>query len=164
MKIEISGDVPTGWKQVIPPPPNYGIVLRRSFENGSHSLVLVRQEGDQYKILSSVDHGTVRPSVTTEGEAATLGDAIEVLCKTCATWDNPCEVLTSTEPPVPQKFFYVGEGGKLNGPALRDDLFELIRTGAISWEAQVWEEIHSSSERGNWEPIMNALGFPIDHY
>jgi len=44
-----------------------------------------------------------------------------------------------------------------------EELFGLIRSGAITWEFQVWEVARALTSLGDWRPVLLLLGFPPTH-
>ena len=152
----------SAWKPVAPPPPGYFQVIRRTFDTGLHVLVLVRQRGEDYDVLSSIDHGTAKPSLKREGSSYSVPGTIDILREACGRWNDNAAVDCPVKPPQ-KEYFYAADTGKLSGPVTREDLFDLIRAGAITWESQVWEKVTSLTGLGEWQPVLLALGFPSEH-
>ena len=148
------------WKPVSPVPAGYFQVIRRTFDTGLHVLVLVRRSGDGYAVVSAADHGTVKLSVWNEGGASTVPETIDIVRDTCRRWNEKAAVKSPQEPPAPKEYFYTDDKGNLSGPVLREHLFALIRSGTITWDAQVWENSRASTGLGKWQPLPLALGFP----
>lgn len=141
-----------GWKRVLPPPPGYFHVLRRSFGTGLHVLVLVIKTKRGYRVKSCVDQNTLRGLDSTEGRVATFPEVVEIVRKATLQWGDPLHLdgPTKAVPAVP--FYYTDKNNKMAGPVTRDELWEIFGAGVIDWNTQVWD--------GSWVPILEALGFP----
>lgn len=149
----------SAWKPVAPPPPGYFQVVRRTFDTGLHVLVLVSQRGADYVVLSSIDHGTAKPSLRREGSSHSVAGTIDILRGACGRWNETAAVDTPVKPPH-KEYFHVDDAGKISGPVSREELFGLIRSGTITWESQVWEVARALTSLGDWRPVLLALGFP----
>ena len=149
----------SAWKPVDPPPAGYFQVVRRTFDTGLHVLVLVRQCGEEYVVLSSIDHGTAKSSLRREGSSHSVPGTIDILRGACGRWNENAAVDTPVKPPH-REYFHVDDAGKISGPVSREELFDLIRSGTISWDSQVWEVARALTSLGDWRPVLLALGFP----
>lgn len=149
----------SAWKPVVPPPPEYYQAIRRTFDTGLHVLVLVRQRGDDYIVLSSVDHGTAKLSVKTEGSSDSVPGTITILRDACGRWNETAAADCPVKPPQ-KEYFFADDSGKLSGPVTREGLFDLIRSGTITWESQAWEVARALTSLGEWRPVLLVLGFP----
>jgi|GEM_PF-6738291 len=141
-----------GWKRVLPPPPGYFHVLRRSFDTGLHVLILVVKTDEGYVVKSCVDQNTLRGIVKCEGDVSTFPEVIELVRTATLEWGEPLHIDTPAKAPPPEPYYYIGHDGKMLGPVTREELFVVLGTGGITWDTQVWD--------GSWVPILRALGFP----
>lgn len=153
----------SAWTEVLTPPKPYLYALRRSFPNDLHVLVLTQEAGGKLQVLSSVDHGTSRGTVTHEGESADPSEIADLIAQTCERW-NPTEPTGIAAMRRHQRrYYYSTPSGGISGEVSRTDLFELVDKGVITWDSQIWEDIESMADSGRWRPIIASLGFPQKH-
>jgi len=150
------------WIEVVPPPEPYLHVLRRSFSNGLHVLILVYKTSGGFHVLSSVDHGTPRGTQIPEGFASSRNELAQVLTKACEKWIDWEKSGSKENQTERKRYFYTKPKEGISDPVSRETLFQLLTQGAINWQCQVWEEVESMAGNGRWRPIMTSLGFPPD--
>ncbi|MFA6286306.1 MAG: hypothetical protein WC661_02905 [Opitutaceae bacterium] len=148
------------WTEIVTPPKPYLHALRRSFPNGLHVLVLTQEAGGKFQVLSSVDHGTPRGTLTNEGESSDPAEVAGLIAQTCERWNTPGATGTASANGKQRRYYYGKPAGGISGAVSRDDLFALIAHGTISWDSQVWEDTEGLAESGRWRPITASLGFP----
>jgi len=148
------------WTEVVTPPKPYLYALRRSLPNGLHVLVLTEEAAGKLQVLSCVDHGTPRGTVTNEGESANPAEIANLIAQTCDRWNTPGSAGTAATGRPQQQYYYGKPDGGISAKVSRADLFELIDQGLITWDSQVWEDTESLAESGRWRPITASLGFP----
>ena len=154
--------VPSGWKPVVPPPPGYERAIRRVFLSGLQVMILVRKTGAGYDVVSCADHGTRKCTVRTEGQAVS-GSSLEPLIRgTSATWREPVLIGATVPAPDPKVYRYTSRKGAIAGPVGREELFELVASGAIGWESEIWEDARAPGQVSRWKSVSLVLGVPQD--
>jgi len=149
----------TDWTEVVIPPKPYLYALRRSLPNGLHVVVLTHEKGGKLQVLSFVDHGTLSGTLTNEGESADPTEIADLIAQTCERWNGPGPAAANGKP---RRYYYEKPAGGISEAVSRDDLFNLIAQGTISWSSQVWEDAQGLADKGRWRPITTSLGFPVD--
>ncbi len=149
----------TDWTEVVSPPDRYEWAIRRSFPSGLQVLVLAKEVDDAVLVLSSVDHGTPRGTRVEEGSSKEPDEIVRLMVQTCERWN-------ASEPKEPlfagprRSYYYTKPEGGVSAAVSRDQLFDLVAQGTITWDCQVWEETEGMAAEGRWSPITAALGFP----
>jgi hypothetical protein len=63
--------------------------------------------------------------------------------------------------PIPDRLFRrIDSAGKYGEQMTREELFELLASGDISWSDQVWKEPEGLTSRSGWRSVTRALCIP----
>ena len=143
----------TEWTELLVPPAPYVHAFRKTMSNGLHVLVAIRQNRDVFSAYSILDHGTPRKTIRLEAESPDVREIAQHSLRLC---DRYHETQLETPPALPAHYRYVDLSDKIQGPVSRDHLFQLVESGRLNWESQVWD---TSASEARWESLKQAIGF-----
>ena len=153
-------DTPNGWRRINPVLQGWLFAVRKPYPNGSHVAVFVACVSGKYDVVVETEHGTLLPDVNKAGTVGSLSEAMQLLQKTCRSYDDDYKGLKLSEPAEIKKWFYSTDAG-IKGPVDREQLFELLESNAVEWDTQVILECHGIGSVGLWDPLVKVLGIPM---
>jgi len=110
------------------------------------------------ELVALVDHGTEEGTRLELGRVTGADELAALVAERCRDWDAKRPDVASATARAPRRYYYLGAGGKFEGPVSRGDVFGLIETGRLDWNSQLWP---ADAPSPVWRPVRRELGVDL---